>query len=93
MSNDVELREQARRKVASRSAYKGVMFIWSVVAIGLIGIWYATTPYDYFWPMWPILTMVVASAIWGLSVYGRGPFQVKEAEVEKEFQKLRQQPR
>lgn len=83
------LRARARRVVIARSIYKGVMSIWVIVAIGLIAIWYLTTPNGYFWPIWPITTMAVAATIWGLVEYGKSPFRVTERQVEREFQKLK----
>lgn len=72
------LERRARALVIARNVYKAVVLLWGIVSIGMVLIWQLTTPGGYFWPVWPILGMSVAAVIWGLAIYGKGPFQVRQ---------------
>ncbi|WGD38553.1 2TM domain-containing protein [Lysinibacter sp. HNR] len=90
-STEEELEKQARSIVIAKMTYKYVVLLWALVIAGLVLIWSLTTPGGYFWPMWPAFGMGIAATFWGLSLYGRGPFHVKQSQVEKEMERLRSQ--
>lgn len=57
-------------------------FIFALVWVLLIGIW-AFTGRGLFWPIFPILWMVLALAIQAWNVYGRKP--ISEEEIRREM--------
>lgn len=89
MSSDHGLERRARAIVIARTVYKAVVAFWVVTVVLMVGIWWLTTPGGYFWPMWPALGMGMAAVIWGLALYGRFPFRVRQDQVEREMERLR----
>lgn len=90
MDRDSDLERRARTIVIARSVYKAVLVVWAVALAGMLMIWWWTTPDGYFWPVWPALGMSVAALLWGLALYGRFGFRVREDQVAREVERQRE---
>ncbi len=81
---DEILWQAAKRRVA----FKGSLGAYTVVNLGLIAIWYATSgPGTYFWPIWPMIG-------WGLGVTIQyiGAYHSHQLfSVENEYEKLKKE--
>ncbi len=78
----------ARRRVIAKAVYKGVVALWTLLAVVQIAIWYFTTPSGYFWPAWPILGTLIAAIAWGIPTYARPP-AVSEDRIQAELARMR----
>lgn len=83
-----DLERRARAIVIARNVYKGVVAFWAIAAVAMLLIWWLTTPGGYFWVIWPALGMSIAALIWGLAIYGKTPFRVRQEQVEQEMRRL-----
>lgn len=88
-TDDQILEQRARAIVVAKNVYKGVVTLWAIAAVVMVLVWWLTTPGGYFWPVWPIIGIVVAAVIWGLATYGKPPFRVSQAQVDREKARLR----
>ncbi len=88
MSTPNQTYELARRRVIAKTAYRGALAVWAVVAVMQVAIWYLTTPGGYFWPAWPILGTALAAIAWGVPVYARRP-AVSESRIQAEMARMR----
>lgn len=93
MNRDSELERRARAVVVARTVYNAVLVLWALFIIAMLIIWWTTTPNGYFWPIWPILGLGVAALVWGLVLYRKFPFRVREDKVAREVERLRQSDR
>ncbi|WAP51805.1 hypothetical protein OL239_19110 [Arthrobacter sp. ATA002] len=89
MNSDSEMERRARVIVIARTVYKVMLVVWGVAVVGMLIIWWSTTPEGYFWPVWPALGLSVAALLWGLALYGRFPFRIREDKVAEEVERQR----
>ncbi|MBN9606215.1 MAG: 2TM domain-containing protein [Actinomycetales bacterium] len=66
---DAQALERRRRK--AKRDFQLFLAVWIAVSVALVVIWALTQPH-YFWPIWPILGMGVATAFLALDAYGSG---------------------
>ncbi|WP_461169904.1 hypothetical protein [Arthrobacter sp. Z1-15] len=90
MNPDAEIERRARAIVIARTVYKAVLVVWVLAAAAMLLIWWLTTPDGYFWPVWPILGLAVAAIAWGLALYGKFAFKIREDKVAREVKRLRE---
>lgn len=88
-TDDKTLERRAHGIVIAKNVYKAVVALWVIAAAGMLLIWWLATPGGYFWPVWPILGMSVSALVWGLAIYGKAPFRVRQDQVEREMTRLR----
>ncbi|MCC9198271.1 hypothetical protein QNO08_01225 [Arthrobacter sp. zg-Y820] len=90
MDQDSDIEQRARAIVIARTVYKAVLVVWALAMAGMLFIWWATTPDGYFWPVWPILGLGAAAIVWGLALYRKFPFRIREDKVAREVKRLRE---
>lgn len=90
MTRDEEIERHARAIVIARTVYKAVLVVWLIAIAAMLLIWWLTTPNGYFWPVWPILGLAVAAIVWGLALYRKFPFRIREDKVAREVKRLRE---
>ena len=84
-----DIRTVARERIKRRNDFKVMLAIFGVVTLVLLAIWFFTSGYNsYFWPLWPIIGMAIASIFAGLDAYGvTRPF-ISEADVDAEVERM-----
>ena len=88
MSDD-DLRKAARHNLKARNDFKVMLAIFVVITVVLIAIWFFSTGGDgYFWPIWPIIGFVIASAFAGLDAYGITRRHITEADIDAEVARI-----
>lgn len=87
MNND-ELRALAAKRLKAQADFRHYLWIWLGVSVLLVGIWFLTSPGEYFWPIWPIGGMGVGGFFIGLDAYGRGRRVITEADIDAEVERL-----
>jgi uncharacterized membrane protein len=86
---DEDLRREARARVKARNDFKVMLAIFAVIIVILIAIWFFTSgPDGYFWPVWPILGMAIASVFAGLDAYGITRRYITESDIDAEVQRM-----
>ncbi|MCC9204566.1 hypothetical protein [Arthrobacter sp. zg-Y769] len=80
--------ELARRRVIAKTAYKGLVGLWLLLAVLQIAIWYFTTPGGYFWPAWPVLGTLLAAVVAGIPIYAGRP-AISDRRIEAELARMR----
>lgn len=93
METEEQLERRARGLVIAKTVYKSVMALWVLALAGMVLIWALTTPDGYFWPVWPALGMSVGALAWGLALYARPLFRIRQDAVEREMERLRRDQR
>lgn len=88
MSNSTDLYQAARQRVIAKTTYTWVFAALAVIAAVQVVIWYLTTPEGYFWPVWPIIGMLIAALAWGIPLFGRHG-GVSEERVQAEVARMR----
>jgi hypothetical protein len=84
-----EMREVARRNLKARNDFKVMLVIFAVIILLLLAIWYFSSEgRGYFWPVWPIIGMVIAAVFAGLDAYGITRRTITEADVDAEVARL-----
>lgn len=61
MTDDIQLRERAVKRLKKRRDFYGHILVYSLVNTFLVVIWWVTSPDGFFWPVFPIVG-------WGIGV-------------------------
>jgi membrane protein YdbS with pleckstrin-like domain len=88
-TTEENLQRRARSIVRAKNIYKAVVVFWVLAMAIQVLVWWLTTPTGYFWPVWPILGLIVATVVAGVIIYGGAPFRVREDQVARELARLR----
>ena len=89
--HSADYRKKIRHLLKMQQVFKVFLSIWIGVVALVIFIWFFTTPFGYFWPIWPIIGMSIPAAIIGLSAYGPTPKEITEADIDTEIQRIHTQ--
>jgi hypothetical protein len=89
--DSADYRNKIRHRLKMQQVFKVFLSIWFSVAALVTTIWFFTTPFGYFWPIWPMIGMGIPATIIGLSAYGPPPKQITEADIDAEIQRIRNQ--
>jgi polyferredoxin len=84
--SEVELREQAIRRLKKKQEFRSHAVAYVLVNALLVAIW-AVTGGDFFWPIFPIAGWGIALAFNAWDVYGRKP--ITEEAIRQEQERLR----
>ncbi|MEY3990203.1 MAG: hypothetical protein RI985_1284 [Chloroflexota bacterium] len=90
-SHSADYRNKIRSRLKHQEAFKQFLAVWVGVAILLISIWFFTTPFRYFWPIWPMLGMSIPAVILWWSAYGTPPKEITDADIDAEIHRIRNQ--
>lgn len=86
--NEDELRKAARRRLKAKADFWGFIGVWGAVTLLLTAIWFFTTPWGYYWPIWAILGMGIAALFIGLDAYGPGRRYYTDEDVDAEIERM-----
>ncbi len=82
-------REIARKRVKARRDFWSMLAVFVVVAIVLVAIWFLTTGGSgYFWPVWPLVGLGIATLFSALNAFGITNRHVTEADVDAEVDRM-----
>ncbi|MFZ9859425.1 MAG: hypothetical protein ACO3F2_13935, partial [Roseiflexaceae bacterium] len=84
-----DYRNKIRHRLKMQQVFKIFMSIWFSVATLVISIWFFTTPFDDFWPIWPMIGMSIPAVIIWLIAYGPPPREITETDIDAEIQRIR----
>lgn len=86
---DADLRTAARARLKAKNDFTVMLAIFAVVIVVLLAVWFFSSgPGSYFWPVWPILGMSIASVFAGLDAYGVTRRYITESDVDSEVAKM-----
>jgi hypothetical protein len=93
MSQTDDIRATARARLKARNDFSIMLTIFGVITVLLLAIWLFSTgiPSDftaYFWPVWPILGMIIAAVFAGLDAYGITRRHITEADIDAEVARM-----
>jgi hypothetical protein len=93
MSEADDIRAAARARLKARNDFHIMLVIFGVIILLLIAIWFFSTglPSDftaYFWPVWPIIGMVIAAVFVGLDAYGVTRRFITEDDIDAEVARM-----
>jgi hypothetical protein len=86
-----DYRNKIRHRLKMQQVFKMFLSIWVGVAALVTAIWFFTTPFGYFWPIWPMIGMSIPAVIMWLSAYGPAPREITETDIDAEIQRIRGQ--
>lgn len=89
--DEQELRDVARKQLKKRAGFKQYLWVWLAVSILLTGVWFLTTPGQYFWPIWAIFGMGIGALFSGIDAYSKNPKVISDQDIDKEVQRLKGQ--
>ena len=83
---DTAIRETAIAQLRKKRDLQAHLIAYGTVNLLIIGIWFATTPGGFFWPMFPLLG-------WGIGLIFHvwdvvSPEAFSEARIEREMQRV-----
>ncbi len=84
-----DYRNKVRHRLKMQQVFRLFLTIWVGVAMLLIAIWFFTTPFGYFWPIWPMFGMSIPAAIIWISAYGPPPKEITDTDIDAEIQRIR----
>ena len=85
MSEDI--REQARKRIQARRDFWQMLAVFGGIIVILVVIW-AATGAGYFWPMWPIFGLAIATIFTALNAFGPFNRPITDAHIDEEVRKL-----
>lgn len=71
-ANDEGFRDFAKKKLKAKQDFRNLAAVWTFVFILTTAIWFFTTPYGYFWPVWPAFGIGIGLLVSGYQAYGKG---------------------
>ena len=86
MTDDEELRKEAKKRVGKRRDLAAHVVSYCVINAMIIGIW-AISGRGYFWPAWVLLGWGVGLVLNIWDVYFRKP--ITEHDIQREMERLR----
>lgn len=89
--DEQELRDVARKQLKKRAGFKQYLWVWLAVSVLLTGVWFLTTPGQYFWPIWAIFGMGIGALFSGIDAYSKNPKVISDQDIDKEVQRLKGQ--
>ena len=81
-----ELRDFAIARLRKKRELQAHLIAYATVNLFLIGIWYATMPGGFFWPMFPLLGWGIGLIFHIWDVYS--PEAFSEARIQREMQRV-----
>ena len=92
--NDEELREFARKRLKKQADYRNYLWVWLGVSLLCSGIWFFTSPGEYFWPVWVIFGMGMGALFGGIDAYRTtNPNAIPEDAIAREVNRLKGTPK
>ena len=92
--NDEELREFARKRLKKQADYRNYLWVWLGVSLLCSGIWFITSPAEYFWPIWVIFGMGIGALFGGIDAYRTTNSNVISDEaIDREVNRLKGTPK
>jgi hypothetical protein len=88
-SHSADYRNKIRSRLKRQHAFKQFLAICIGINTLLTLIWFLTTPFGYFWPIWPMLGMSIPAVILWWSAYGPPPREITEADIDAEIHRIR----
>lgn len=85
---DPELEDEARRRIRARRNFAQMLLVFVVISLAMIAVW-AFTGAGYFWPMWPIGGLLLATIFSALNLLGLFRNDVRRSEIEAELERMR----
>lgn len=89
--DEQELRDVARKQLKKRAGFKQYLWVWLAVSVLLTGVWFLTSPGQYFWPIWAIFGMGIGALFSGIDAYSKNPKVISDQDIDKEVQRLKGQ--
>ncbi len=87
---EAELREAAKQSIEKKRSAWQFLGITILVNIGLVVIWFMTSPGGYFWPMWPALGMGIGVVLSLSDAYGFSFNRpITESAIDAEIERLK----
>ncbi len=88
MATEDELREAARNRIVSRRGFYRSLITGAVIIAFLIVVW-AVSGMGYFWPVWPIIGLVIAGVFGAISAFGPGSKPVTDEHIDAEVRRIK----
>lgn len=88
MTNDDQLREQAKQRVQAKAGLRSTLVSWVLVTVIVLVVYFLSTPGGYFWPIWPILGVGIAVVAQAWRVF-RPASSTQEARIQAEMDRLK----
>lgn len=88
---DLELREQAVKRLKKRRDFYGHILVYTLVNAFLVVIWAVTTPGGFFWPVFPIVAWGIGVVMNAWDVYVAG--ELSEDDIHREMEHLERSKR
>jgi hypothetical protein len=90
-SHSAEYRNKIRGRLKTQQVFKQFLVVCIGIDVFLVLIWFFTTPFGYFWPIWPIIgTAIPATILWWIG-YGFPPREITDADIDAEIHRIRGQ--
>lgn len=88
MTDDAELRQQARKNLEARQGFWWFLVVFIVVNIFMNGIWYFTGQ-GYYWPGWVLAGTGIALVFTGVNAFTPFGGKITESRVDAEVRRLK----
>jgi hypothetical protein len=88
-SHSADYRNKIRSRLKTQQVFKQFLAICIGIDVFLILIWFFTTPFGYFWPIWPMLGMSIPAVILWWIGYGIPPREISDADIDSEIHRIR----
>jgi uncharacterized membrane protein YdjX (TVP38/TMEM64 family) len=82
-----DIREVARKRIKARRDFWYLMVIFAIVIVIVIAVW-AITGMGYFWPMWAIFGLLIATVFSALSTFGPMSRPITQDRIDEEVRKM-----
>lgn len=90
--NDAEMRNVALKSLKKKREFINSVGAFVIVNLGLIAVWFFTTPSGYFWPMWVLFGWGIGLAFQYVDAYVRPMAKpITEADIDAEINRLKGQ--
>lgn len=70
---DAEIVAHARKNLQARADFRKHLMVYGAVMGLLVAIWLVTSPFDYFWPIWPMMGWGLAIVLHGMTLWWDAP--------------------
>lgn len=83
-----EMRAAARKRIKARRDFWSMVAGFVIITVVLNVVWFLSGSGSYYWPAWPMLGFLIATAFTGFNTFGPGSKPITDEDINREIRRM-----